>query len=280
MSSLVPMSTHSSKLPRPAEYFATHPVFTHAEFVSAHTAGGRSEHTSNAVLAGHVAAGGLLRVQRGLYATVPPGAETRGFRPDPYLVATRLRPDAVVAYHAALAFHGKAYSAWRRHHYVTAERARPLTFRGDEYIAVQARHPVRALPDFGGGVVVRPHGGGEARVTSLERCLVDLMHAPQHGGGWEEILRSLETVEFFDLDDVVKYTLLLESALTVARVGWLLEQHRETWMVEEKHLAPLLRKAPSGPRYLDPRRESGKLVARWNLIVPERILLRAWEEPT
>lgn len=86
--------------------------------------GGRSEHASNAVLAGHVAAGGLLRVQRGLHATVPPGAEGRGFKPDSYLVARKLRPDAVVADHAVLAFHGKACSAWRRHHCVTAARAR------------------------------------------------------------------------------------------------------------------------------------------------------------
>jgi hypothetical protein len=29
---------------------------------------------------------------------------------------------------------------------------------------------------------------------------------------------------------------------------------------------------------LSPRRESGKLVARWNLIVPEPVLYRHWEE--
>ena len=39
---------------------------------------------------------------------------------------------------------------------------------------------------------LRPHAGGQVRVTSLERSLVDLLHSPEHGGGWEEIWRSLE----------------------------------------------------------------------------------------
>lgn len=260
-------------------FFAAHPVFTHAEFVAAHTAGGRSEHTSNTLLAKHLAAGRLLRVRRGLYSTVPAGLDPRKFSPDPYLVATKLREDAVVAYHAALAFHGKAYSLWRRHQVLTAERVRPFTFRSQEFVPVQPPLPVRDLPDFGGSVVVRPHAGGEVRVTTLERSLVDLLHAPEHGGGWEEIWRSLEMVEFFDLGAVVEYTLRLRSALTAARVGFFLEQHHEEWMVEKKHLEPLLRSAPAQPRYLSARRESGKLVARWNLVVPEYVLERNWEEP-
>ena len=264
---------------RPLDFFAAHPVFTHAEFVAAHTAGGRSEHTSNSLLAKHLAAGRLLRIRRGLYATVPTGLDPREASPDPYLVATKLREDAVVAYHAALAYHGKAYSVWRRYQYLTADRGRLFTFRGQEFVPVQAPLPVRSLPDFGGGVLVRPHMGGEVRVTTLERCLVDLLHASEHGGGWEEIWRSLEMVEFFDLRAVVEYTLRLRSALTAARVGFFLEQHREEWMVEEKHLEPLLRSAPAQPRYLSPRREPGRLVARWNLVVPEYVLHRRWEEP-
>jgi hypothetical protein len=77
------------------------------------------------------------------------------------------------------------------------------------------------------------------RATTLERTLVDVLDAPRHGGGWEEIWRSLESVVFFDLDTVADYALKLRSATTAARVGFYLEQHREALMVEEKHLLPL-----------------------------------------
>ncbi len=261
-------------------YFLAHPVFTHDEFLAGRMALGGSSKTVNALLHKHLKSGSLLRVKRGLYASVPGGANPSECSPDPFLVSSKLRPDAVVAYHTALAFHGKAHSTWRRYQYLTADRPRTVTFRGLEFVGVQAPLSVRPLPDFGGGVVVRPHAGGEVRVATLERCLVDVLHSPEQGGGWEELWRSLEMVEFYDLTAVVEYTLRLGSALTAARVGFFLDQHRAAWMVEERHLAPLLKRAPAQPRYLDSRRVPGKLVPRWNLIVPADVLERRWEEPT
>jgi len=273
------MESHFNKSHGSLAYFLAHPVFTHDEFLAARVALGGSSKTVNALLHKHLKSGRLVRVQRGLYASVPGGTNPSDYSPDPYLVSSKLRPDAVVAYHSALAFHGKAHSTWRRFQYLTADRPRAVTFRGLEFVGVQAPLSVRRLPDFGGGVVVRPHAGGEMRVATLERCLVDVLHSPEQGGGWEELWRSLEMVEFYDLTAVVEYTLRLESALTAARVGFFLDQHRAAWMVEEKHLAPLLKRAPAEPRYLDSRRVPGKLVPRWNLIVPADVLERRWEEP-
>ena len=272
------MSAQNGKF-SPLEFFATHPVFTHGEFATASSrAGDRRRYTTQNILAQHVRAARLVRVRRGLYATVPRGVRPEKAVVDPYLVATKLAADAVVAYHTALRFHGKAYSASQRYNYVTRRRARPLRFRQTQFIPVQLPAPLRQLSDAGGGILERPHGGGQVRVTTLERTLVDVLDVPERGGGWEELWRSLETVEFFDLDAVVEYALKLRSALTVARVGFFLEQHREKLMVEERHLEPLRAHAPAQPRYLDRRREPGKLVPKWNLVVPERVLSTTWAE--
>jgi len=108
--------------------------------------------------------------------------------------------------------------------------------------------------------------------------MVDVLDAPDKGGGWEEIWRSLEMVEFFDLDAVVEYTGHLGAALTAARVGFFLEQHRDALMVEEQHLEALRELTPGQPRYFDATREPGRLISPWNLIVPERILRQQWGE--
>jgi predicted transcriptional regulator of viral defense system len=186
--------------------------------------------------------------------------------------------DAVVAYHAALQFHGKAYSVWHRFHYLTRRRARPTVFRDMRFVPVQAPVAVRARPDLGGGVVDAPRLGGTARVTTLERTLVDVLDAPDKAGGWEEAWRSLETVEFFDLDAVVQYAVALGSALTVARVGFFLEQHHDVLMVEDRHLDALRAHAPTQPRYLDASREPGRLLSSWSLVVPKRVLEPTWDE--
>ena len=184
----------------------------------------------------------------------------------------------MIAYHAALQFYGKTYSVWQRFHFFCRERAKPFSFRGLEFVPVQPPISVRKVDDWGGGIKEVNHAGGRLRVTSLERTLVDVLDEPGKCGGWEEIWRSLEMVEFFDLDRVIDYALRLGSSLTVARVGFFLEQHRESLMVEDSHLDALRGRVPAQPRYLDGARTPGKLIARWNLVVPEYVLNRRWGE--
>lgn len=268
-----------SKSVASGEFFDGTPVFTRAEFEAARTeTARRSPRTTDSLLRRYVADGRLLRVRAGLYAVVPRGTDATAAPVDPYLVATKLAPDAALAYHAALQFWGKAYSVWQRFHFVTETGTRALRFRGLEFVPVKVPLPIRHLPTSERHVTEQRHAGGTVRVTTLERTLVDVLDVPSNAGGWEEVWRSLEMVEFFDLDAVASYAVKLGSALTAARVGFFLEQHREALMVEDKHLEPLRRLRPRQPRYLDARRKPGKLVAAWNLIVPDEVLGRTWAE--
>ena len=263
-----------------ADFFAARPVFTHEEYLALRAERNTNRRTADALLSHHVAAGKLLSVRRGLYAAVPPGTAPDTLQVDPYLLATKLAPDAVIAYHSALQFRGKTYSVSHRYTVITRSHLRPLTFQGNEFLGVQPRRALRALPDVGGGVVIEAHAGVTVRITNFERTLVDLLDAPDLGGGWEEVWRSLEMVEYFDLDAAIAYTIKLGSALTAARVGFFLEQHRETLFVEDAHLQALRENAPRQPRYWDRKREAGRLVKPWNLIIPERMLDRSWIEVT
>jgi predicted transcriptional regulator of viral defense system len=270
----------NDKYMRPKDYFAANPVFRFEDFAAAHRgAERRKPSASQAALRQHVRSGRLLHVRRGLYAAVPPGYLAASVTIDPFLLASRLAPDAVVAYHAALQFHGRAHSLSRRVTYLTCTRAKRFEFRGTDFVPVPVPPALRRLPDLGGGFVDVQRSGLPVRVTTLERTLVDVLDAPRHGGGWEEIWRSLESVEFFDVDAVTDYALKLGSAVTVAKVGFFLEQHREDLMLEESHLRRLQEHAPSQPAYLErSKREPGRLLRRWNLVVPERVLNRTWAE--
>jgi predicted transcriptional regulator of viral defense system len=256
------------------EFFQLHPVFTHEEYARSRGAG--SPRTIDSLLRKHVASGHIARVRRGLYVSVPPGATAEVV--DPYLVATKVTPDAAVSHHAALQFHGRTYSVWSQLTFLTRHAARPFRFGSMEYLPVRPAATVAELPDMGGGIELLPNGGGQVRVCTCERALVDLLHSPALGGGWEELWRSLEMIEFLDLESVLYYTLALDSAVTVARVGLFLDQHRDRLFVEEKHLELLVAHAPNQPRYLDSKRVPGRLVQPWNLIVPEQVLHQSWEE--
>ena len=258
---------------KPLDFFATHPVFTRTEFGTVRDQA--AARTGTNLLAYHLREGRLVRARRGLYAAVPRGVDAESFAPDPYLVATRLAPDAVVALHAALQYRGRTYSVWNRFHVATRTNATAFTFRGSTFLPV---HPHARTAAASEGASEEFHAGGTVRVATFERTLVDLVDAPDVGGGWEEVWRSLEMVEFFDLEAVVAEALARETAVTAARVGFFLEQHRDTLHVEDRHLAPLRALRPKQPTYFDARRSPGHLVASWNLVVPRLVLDRRWAE--
>jgi len=264
-----------------SDFFQRHPVFTVEELAAClRQRGTESRWTRKALLGHHEKQGHILRVRRGLYAVVPPGTTPETCPVDPYLVASKLAADAVLAYHTALAFHGKAHSVSEHFQYLTGRQRRPVTFRSYLFKAVLFPKALRRRRKETFGVKVTERAGLDVRVTSLERTLVDVLDRQNLGGGWEEIWRSLEAVEFFDLDQVVRYALLLDNATIAAKVGFFLEQHREALMVEDAHLRLLRRRRPKKPHYLARGgRAPGKLVADWNLIVPDEVLQRSWREP-
>ena len=105
--------------------------------------------------------------------------------------------------------------------------------------------------------------------------------APAVQEAGRKIWRSLESVEFFDLDKIVEYVLLLGNATTASKVGFYLDQHRESLMVEESHLAALRNQRPRQPHYVDRRTgRDGSLVTEWNLVVPTELVERSWAEVT
>ncbi|MFZ0449021.1 MAG: hypothetical protein WAL98_07235, partial [Desulfatiglandaceae bacterium] len=218
-------------------------------------------------------------IRRGLYATVTVGGDPTSSPVDPYLVAAKMNPDAVLAYHSALEFHGKAYSVHTRLHYVSESKSMPLTFRGHEFIRAPVPPALRAKGEEMFGVTRCNRAGVHLRVTSLERTLVDVLDRPDLSGSWEEIWRSLESVEFFDLDQVITYVLLLENATTAAKVGFFLDQHKEALMVEDVHLEPLRGMRPRQPHYfVRGKRENCRWVREWNLMIPVDILTMSWGE--
>lgn len=257
------------------DFFAVHPVFTTDELVAWH--GERSRWTTKSLLAHHRKRGHILRIRRGLYAVVPPGGDPSSCPVDPYLIAAKSADDAVLAYHTALEVHARAHSVFERFFFQSRRPLRPSVFRGCRFESVRFPKALRDMDREHFATVTVERAGLGIRVASLERTLVDLLDRPGLGGGWEEIWRSLGMVEYFDLELVVEYARLLHNRTTAARVGFYLEQHAETLMVEDRHLDPLRLLRPRQPHYLE-RGRSGKLVKDWNLVVPVSLLEKSWEE--
>lgn len=262
------------------EFLARHAVFTIDEldrFLSNRGTGNKG--TRKSLLSYHRKQGRIVRIRRGLYASIPWGVDASSTPINPYLVAAKLTKDAVLAYHTALEFHGRAYSVHWRVVYVSASKSLPLTFQSHTFRRTPVPPPLLAKGQQMFGVSSQNRSGIRVLVTNHERTMVDVLDRPELTGSWEEIWRSLESVEFFDLDKVIEYTRLLENATTAAKVGFFLEQHRESLMVEDVHLEALRKLRPRQPHYLmRGKRKDCHWVKDWNLMIPAEILNRDWEQ--
>ena len=259
-----------------SSFLAGRRVFTAEEFGSVL---GLAPRSRDSLLAYHRQRGRILPVRRGLYWVVQAGESPGTCAVDSFLLTAKMTDDAVLAYHTALEFHGRAYSSFSELQYQTARAARATTFRGWRFRPVLLPKALRQAGGAFFGVEAHERSGQTVRVTGLERTLVDALNRPELCGGWEELWRSLEMVEFFDLDEVVEYALLLDNATTVGKVGWYLELHRESLMVEEQHLRALEERRPRQPRYvLRGDRGPTRFVPRWNLVVPEALAEQRWAE--
>ena len=260
-------------------FFTDHVVFTLEDLDDyLKLKGSFNLHTRNAILSYYRKKGGIVAVRRGLYTVVSGNSSSEASLGDPYLLAAKMTKDAVLGYHTALEFHGKAYSVFNQYHYLSKSRSLAVQFRSNLFQGVSFPQPLCDKKQEMFDVISHLRCGVDIRVTNLERTFVDVLDRPELAGGWEEIWRSLEQIEFFDLDKVIEYVKLLDNATTAAKVGFFLEQHKEALMVDDKYFNQLKALVPKQPHYFNTKEKSGRLMKGWNIIVPQYILDKTWQE--
>jgi predicted transcriptional regulator of viral defense system len=254
------------------DFFSAHPVFTREEF--AQFLRGRqvtSLRTTESHLLRYLTSRRIGRIKRGVYFSAGPG-ETADRAPlDFLLVASRLAPDAVLAYHTALEAHGYAQSLFERLYFLTTSKTKPVTFRGRHFVPVLPSAPLRRKKKALALSTEVERRGLPCRVTTLERTLVDVLDRPDLAGGLEEVWRSLSSVPLFDLNVVVDYVRLCGQATLAAKVGFFLERRQAALGVPRTVLERLRRMRPKQPHYLD-RNLGGRMAPGWNLMVPAPVL--------
>lgn len=263
------------------EFFAQYPVFTHDEFKKCLTAQGTTNPlTQQAILAYHLKKHHIIRIRRCFFASVPSFSRVSAstFSVDPYLIAGRITNDAVLAYHTALDFHGVSYSTYQQFTFLSQTKIRPFTFQQASYHCLPFPQSLLNNSDFDVHIVNRE--GLDIKVTGLERTIVDALDRPDYAGGWEEIWRSAAHIPLLNIDKMIEYAFLLANATTIAKLGFFLEQHQQQFVIDKQQLNVLQEKKPRGTHYLErTKRKPGKLMKRWNLVVPTAILTQNWEEP-
>jgi len=263
---------------KPQEFFATRPIFTLAEYRE--LVNGTRDHSraTEQTIAYYTMQGRIRRVRRGIYAAVALGSTPEQFSFDPFLVAGKLTDDAILGYHTALAYYGKTYSTIDHFRVITQHQFKSFRLAGAQFSGVSFPRSLILAGQTMVETTKVERSGVLIHVTTYERTLVDTLDRPQYSPSWEDIWRALAMIEYVNPDAVIRYVQLLGNATTAAKVGYFLEQHRESLMIDDIVLAKLEAQRPLSPHYITKPGQDGRLVARWNLIVPAQVVTRDWEE--
>ena len=204
-------------------------------------------------------------VTRGVYSGVrSPGPPSR------YEVPSKLRPDAVIACHSALEFHGVANQVFQTVYYFSARPRADVVFEGVTYHYV---HPVAQLARARRFDFQVETGPNKVRVTVRERAVVDSLVFLEYSGGSDELDRCLAMFPSFNFELALTYLRLLRQPWLYARLGYLLDRHGERLSFSRRWRDAFLRKLPRGTAYLEKKRSGGRWISTWNLMVPESLTL-------
>lgn len=254
-------------------FFSAHPVFRREEY--AHALGREtSNRTVTALLTKHLKAGNLRRVARGVFAAVPPHAAAETWVVDRYLAASKLKSDAVLAYHSALELHGVAYTDAPEVQALSA--GDPTLFETPDFTCRFWKPPAgfSAKRD----VTRVDRAGLDVRVTTLERTIVDLFDRPDLAGGADELWNSLPLVVRLKSDDLLAQARGARSAAAAASLGWWLELEQTRLGVPKRVLEELRTLKPKHPQYvLGAKTGEAKSIAAWNILVPNEFALSSFE---
>lgn len=263
-------------------FFYSHPVFRYEEFARFKSQEGEVSNSRaiHKALHYYLAKGRLINVRRGIYAVVPPGIQPEEILIDPYLLASKAAKDSILAYHTALELHGSAYSVFEQFAFITEHKIKPFEVQNRWFRPVTLPTVLKDSTHAEFGIVNLDRQGVTIRVTSPERTFVDVIDRIELSGGWEEVVRSISNMAVLNVPDVVAYCLLLDNRILAAKVGYFLEQRQGAFAVGENVLKPLLDKKPlTAQSLLSNKLEKGRLVKKWNIILPIYLLNKTWDEP-
>lgn len=266
------MNTKSSATLR---FLESHAVFTREEFESEvdPTVSPRTRHNN---LRNAVRREQARRIAHGLY--VSNIGVFRNKVPSPLLVASKVAPGAVLAYHSALEAHGVAHTSARTIYYLSDKQVAPFSIHG--YRVRRAPSLSARSPATAGLTLITQARVGDTLVvvTSRERTLVDCLARLDLAGGLEELLRSVGSFTTMTSADVARYVAALGSPTLAARAGWLMSLMASDWLFDPRPVEDLRSSLKRGTYWLQRRRSDVEyeFVSPWRLYVPAGLPYLDW----
>lgn len=214
-----------------------------------------------------IESGKLKRVRRELYLVLSPLEDPENPTVDKFLIASKIRDNYCLGFHTALEFYGCASSFYNDTYVCVEAKDRFDAFRFDRF-----RFAPVFVKDVTLGVEEKPYRENILKVSSKERTFIDCLDRVQYAGGWEECVKSLESLGDLNFETVVNLLRKYENKSLSRRAGYIMDllKKRSPFYehVDSQTLKEIEKMIEGSMRYLVSG-ESGNPNKRWKLYIPE-----------
>jgi len=222
-----------------------------------------NKYTYDKILAPLLKTDKIDRIRRGLYTAIDP--ITNKPIADPVIVASKIRTLYYLGYHTALTLYGSAYSTRTQTQICTTpeNHFNEFTYNGIIYTPIYTQ-------DTETNIQTINHKGHQVKVCGKERLLIELVENPQHLGGWEQTLKSLETLGGINYKKIPTIKKKKDIQILTRKTGYiltLLKKHSIYHNHLPKQVLQKIQEMVQGqPQYLEPN-QTGPIDKQWQLYV-------------
>jgi predicted transcriptional regulator of viral defense system len=227
-----------------------------------------SKYTYNKYLRPLIQDGKLLRIKQGLYFVLDPLETIDHFSMDPFLVASNIRRQYYLGFHTALEFYGCAHSPFNTTYICVHKKDKFNEFTFQNRLFKPVYTTENEL-----GIEKQNYISHDVLVSSKERTFLDCIDRVEYAGGWEECLKSLESMSGLDFEKLLCIVNSLDCDILRRKVGFLLQMFHDTSLyyqsVDGTLLELLKKRIGHAPCYLE-KGQPSHLNQEWNLYIPKR----------
>lgn len=243
-------------------------IFSHKDVQKISGLGPKSARSLVRRLVNH---GVATRLKPGLFILVPSElGHERDYLGNPYLVAREIvgGPDYYISHASAMDIHQMVTQPQLVVYTTTIQAIRPRFVLGTEFRFVRCKRG-----NIFGTIDHWVTKTGKARVSDLERTIIDGLKQSEYCGGFSEVAKGFwMRKDDIDPEKLLEYALRLDIGAVYRRLGYLLELFK---LDSPEEIKALRQKLTQSYAILDPiLPNEGKFTARWRLrlnVAPEEI---------
>lgn len=201
--------------------------------------------------------GKIIRLRKGLYATINPISS--GLYASRYEIGSAIHPRGVIAYRSAMQYYGFGHQLSQTVQVIVPVRYQDEEIEGTTY---------RFFLGDSDAMTADLFGNAPLRITELERTVIDCLDRPDLVGGVEELWNILSLVKYLNEGKVIAYLALVNRRFLYKKAGFIFEKLAVSGLSANFYELCLKKMSKRHDDIRDQKYERKGNSSRWNLTYP------------